>query len=357
MATFRRSKKIGGIKLNFSKSGIGVSTGIKGLRVGIDSKGKAYRSVGIPGTGIYSRKNLTTSSKSNNYSENYDSDLVDLLGFDYPTDLYRESDGKGCLKTLVWIISIVLIPAGIGIFTTIGLIIYTYTQKKKPKNVFKKNFVNAVINARTGKFENAIQNLNIAENIEPNNKYLIDLKGVCFYIIGEYEKAKEYFEKLAEIERTERIDILLSETYRKIDNPDYYEKIVELNKEYLKYNPTDTETNFLTGYYLYRIGKYDEAISFLQKINEDDGLYLQSLNAIAICFYELKEFDSAIQVLQKAPLRKQRLDDDLKSIHYLLGCIYQEIKDEKNALKHFKKVMIDDLNYKDIKERINELNN
>lgn len=357
MATFRRSKKIGGIKLNFSKSGIGVSTGIKGLRIGVDSKGKAYRSVGIPGTGIYSRKNLTTANKSHNYTKNYESGIVDLLGFKYPVDLYRESDGKGCLKIFIWIVSIALIFVFIGIFTTIGLIIYTYSQKKKPKNIFKKNFLNGVISARTGKFETAINNLNIAENIEPNNRYLIDLKGVCLYKLEDFENARKYFEKLDKIEHTERTGILLSETYRKIDNPEYYPKIINLNKEFLKNNPTDTETFFLTGYYLYKIGKYDQAITFLQKISEDEELYLQSLNAIASCFYEKKEFDSAIQVLQKAPLRKQRLDDDLKNIHYSLGCIYQETNDKKNALKHFKKVMIEDINYKDIKKRINELNN
>jgi len=67
--------------------------------------------------------------------------------------------------------------------------------------------------------------------------------------------------------------------------------------------------------------------------------------------------DNAKQVLQKAPLRKQKLDDDLKEIHYTLGSIYQELNDKNNALKHYKKVMIDDLNYKDVKERINEINN
>lgn len=43
---FRKSKDFGFGKLNFSNSGIGFSTGIKGLRFGIDSKGRQYISGG-----------------------------------------------------------------------------------------------------------------------------------------------------------------------------------------------------------------------------------------------------------------------------------------------------------------------
>ena len=46
---FRKSVKIGGIRLNASKSGIGVSTGVKGARFGINSKGKSYTSIGRNG--------------------------------------------------------------------------------------------------------------------------------------------------------------------------------------------------------------------------------------------------------------------------------------------------------------------
>jgi hypothetical protein len=52
---FRRSLKLGPVKLNFSKSGIGVSAGVRGFRVGTDAKGRTYTAVSIPGTGLYNR--------------------------------------------------------------------------------------------------------------------------------------------------------------------------------------------------------------------------------------------------------------------------------------------------------------
>jgi hypothetical protein len=54
---FRRSIKIlPGVRLNLSKSGLGISAGPRGLHVGIDARGRKYASAGIPGTGLSSRQ-------------------------------------------------------------------------------------------------------------------------------------------------------------------------------------------------------------------------------------------------------------------------------------------------------------
>ena len=49
---FRRSIKIGPFRLNFSKSGVGASAGVRGLRTGISATGRRTTRVTIPGTGI-----------------------------------------------------------------------------------------------------------------------------------------------------------------------------------------------------------------------------------------------------------------------------------------------------------------
>ncbi|MGE5528600.1 MAG: DUF4236 domain-containing protein [Patescibacteria group bacterium] len=51
---FRRSIRIAkGVRINLSKSGIGLSAGGRGFCVGVGPRG-AYTSMGIPGTGLYS---------------------------------------------------------------------------------------------------------------------------------------------------------------------------------------------------------------------------------------------------------------------------------------------------------------
>jgi hypothetical protein len=52
---FRFQRRINiapGFRLNLSKSGVGVGLGRNGLRLGVDSRGKKYFSIGLPGTGL-----------------------------------------------------------------------------------------------------------------------------------------------------------------------------------------------------------------------------------------------------------------------------------------------------------------
>jgi hypothetical protein len=53
----RRSKGLlsGLVRTNLSKSGIGISVGVKGARIGINSKGQKYSLISIPHTGICRR--------------------------------------------------------------------------------------------------------------------------------------------------------------------------------------------------------------------------------------------------------------------------------------------------------------
>ena len=66
----RRSINIGGIRLNLSKKGVGVSVGVKGLRIGRDANGNTYTHASIPGTGVYRRDYYKTdySDQQNNPS-------------------------------------------------------------------------------------------------------------------------------------------------------------------------------------------------------------------------------------------------------------------------------------------------
>ena len=50
---FRRSIKLGkGVRLNVSKTGLGLSAGVRGARYSVHSSGRRTRSIGIPGSGV-----------------------------------------------------------------------------------------------------------------------------------------------------------------------------------------------------------------------------------------------------------------------------------------------------------------
>ena len=68
---YRKSIKLGkGTRLNISKRGVGVSTGVKGFRVGTGPSGSRMRAT-LPGTGLYYEKRLNTNAgkkKSTSFS-------------------------------------------------------------------------------------------------------------------------------------------------------------------------------------------------------------------------------------------------------------------------------------------------
>lgn len=48
----RRIRILPGLHINLSRSGVGLSVGTRGAHIGIDSRGRRYTSVGLPGTGV-----------------------------------------------------------------------------------------------------------------------------------------------------------------------------------------------------------------------------------------------------------------------------------------------------------------
>lgn len=65
---YRKSKNLGGgSKLNVGKGSIGVSSGVRGARVGVNSKRQARLSLSIPGTGFHYRKVITSKKKGTGF--------------------------------------------------------------------------------------------------------------------------------------------------------------------------------------------------------------------------------------------------------------------------------------------------
>src|ERR1035441_141729 len=48
----RRIRVLPGVRINLSKSGVGLSVGGRGAHIGITARGQRYTSIGMPGTGL-----------------------------------------------------------------------------------------------------------------------------------------------------------------------------------------------------------------------------------------------------------------------------------------------------------------
>src|SRR6266496_3786786 len=58
MVKFRKSTKIGPLRVTASISGLSVSGGVRGARVSANTKGEVRRTLGVPGTGVYDTKRI-----------------------------------------------------------------------------------------------------------------------------------------------------------------------------------------------------------------------------------------------------------------------------------------------------------
>lgn len=74
----RKAKLFPGVHLNFSKSGISTTIGVRGASVNVGKKG-TYLNTGIPGTGIYDRHKIGGGKKGKQATPFADSDIPDEL--------------------------------------------------------------------------------------------------------------------------------------------------------------------------------------------------------------------------------------------------------------------------------------
>lgn len=172
---FRKSMKIAGMRVNFSKSGIGVSTGMKGLRVGVNSKGKSYISAGTHG--IYYRKTFSSSAETRNA---------------YSYSSYESStSNRGCL---LWGIGFFCSVIGIVypiLFAVPGIMLIFYLLDKVKLSVMKKRIL---------EFTNKINTSIDKNNFELLEKIIDDMQQKItkpVYILPIYENTYRHLLKKA----------------------------------------------------------------------------------------------------------------------------------------------------------------
>lgn len=110
---FRKSINLGkGFKLNIGKKSVGISGGVKGARVSINSSGRKTATFSIPGTGLSYTMNLgkKKSSKKKGSSASTEDDTptnININGF------------TAILLLVIIVLLLIIIGAGFAYFTGI----------------------------------------------------------------------------------------------------------------------------------------------------------------------------------------------------------------------------------------------
>jgi tetratricopeptide (TPR) repeat protein len=123
----------------------------------------------------------------------------------------------------------------------------------------------------------------------------------------------------------------------------------------------DPETHYNLGVAFREMGLLDEAIAELQKVCQaaDRGQQLpqimQTYTWLAQCFLDKGVPEAAIRWYEKA-LKLPNLDLDTRTaLHYELGSSYEAAGNRPDALKHFMDVYGNNIDYRDVAERVKTL--
>lgn len=215
---FRKSKNFGGVRLNLSKSGLGVSYGVKGFRISTNSKGSTLYA---GRNGFYYRKKIGKKSNpkssyrnSNTYNnDNYLSYLHDLKEVDGNFNYYihkkeewnlkelsqYNNESNGCAFALFFVIGLFYHPA--LLVTVLIFIIFAWKKEQSKIKILPESKLHDYtkqINALSNKtiMHNAVtyqelqygicQTKDICNSYLPyinlvNCKLLFSEKGIIFY--------------------------------------------------------------------------------------------------------------------------------------------------------------------------------
>jgi tetratricopeptide (TPR) repeat protein len=129
----------------------------------------------------------------------------------------------------------------------------------------------------------------------------------------------------------------------------------------LAHGQDDPETHYNLGVAFREMGLLDESIGEFQKVVRGAGKgkypanFLQACSLLAICFTEKKMPALAVRWYKRA-LETPDLDEEaLMAIQYDLGAAYEQAGDARNALERFTEVYSQNIDFRDVAEKIREL--
>lgn len=145
----RKSFRAGPLRINLSKSGVGVSAGVKGARVGVGPRG-SYVHAGR--NGLYYRKNLTSKGARDQPASEGDGCALIILG------VFVVAIG---ILILEWLVAnpTVIISASIGITCIIISCLALVHQRKKSIRNYKKALDTAFVTSNSAPTSDVIINL------------------------------------------------------------------------------------------------------------------------------------------------------------------------------------------------------
>jgi tetratricopeptide (TPR) repeat protein len=116
--------------------------------------------------------------------------------------------------------------------------------------------------------------------------------------------------------------------------------------------PTDLAIKFELGQLYFQAGKIGEAIAEFQKAQANPNKRLASMSLLAQCFAKRGMHDSAVRTLQNAIKEKPAFDEEKKDLIYQLGCVFEKMGKQAEAIEQFLIIYESDVTYRDVGAKV-----
>ena len=215
-------------------------------------------------------------------------------------------------------------------------------EKDKAETIFKKVIQLEPTNAFAHKdlgviylsqrlFDYAKEEFEKAYELAPDEGYIIFELANFYHATNDYNKAKEYYEKAYELENDSDINLFRALNYLALKETT---KALDILEDVRKADPTNHIALQNIGLIYFANGNFEIAKEFLF---DSYSLHQTSetLNALALCFYELKQYENAKPLALKL---YEKYPENI-NVLLLLSKIYIELCDTENSVKYLDKIM------------------
>lgn len=335
-----KSVKLGkGVRLNLSKTGVGISAGVGGVRQSIHSSGRSVRTVGLPGSGMYYRKD--------SYSKGS-----------------RGTGGRSAVSA----------PTPVAP-------IYPKAGALAPKA--EKIFVNGVTAYMQGKYEDGLASFRDVQSRDTGGQHVGEefFSGMCLVGLERPSEAIPYLETVLasdypipdplmtkygvggemQINVTPAVSamvpmsnlavaLILAELYQ---HTDQRQRAVELLETLGAQAPQEPVFALSLADLYFEGEEWEDLVRVTEGVqtNEDDvTLNIIALRALAL--NELGMAEGALALTKEALRTKKRNPLLLRFARYLRGRAYETMGKAAMARKEYEKVYAEDSTYQDVSERL-----
>jgi tetratricopeptide (TPR) repeat protein len=334
-----KSVKLGkGVRLNLSKTGVGISAGVPGARYSVHSSGRTTRTVGAPGTGVSYRKDTYSKGGRSSGTRQVSAPVA-------AAPVYPKAG--------------VLAPKGEKLFVQ-GVTAYMQGRYADALNAFQDVEARDAASQHVGEeyfagmclvgLERLSEAVPYFEGVLASDYSIPDPLMTKYGVAGDMEVGVTAAVSVRLPMSNLAVALILAEAYQRTEQR---QKAIELLESLGAEAPGEHVFALSLADLYFEADQWDDVVRVTEGVtaNEDDA----TLNILAFRAYALNErgiTEAALAVTKECLRSKKRNPSLLHFARYVRGRAYESAGKASMARKEFEKVYAEDAGFADIAQRL-----